>query len=204
MSNEIINTYDIADAGEFEVESDIVATEAPEERGIEFHVSMRNYTQRDMEILIIEAAATQIVGRRGDHDMAKAIEQKCVELINEKATAALSSVTAEIIDQPMTPAFGDKKPVTMREFLALYGREYLTERVDRDGKPCSVSYGSNTFTRIEFLVSKYMDRKFKSEIEAATSAAIREIQAAINAQHNALLTAAKARLREALAKATAQ
>lgn len=209
--NEITNTGDIAmaaydgnpmyDDGPAEVPH-LNATHEPEP-GISFHVQMQGYTKSAMDGLIVEAAAQLIVGRHNKNEIAKAIEAKCIELLTAKADAALQGVTAAIIDQPLTPNFGDKKPVTMREFIGLTGREYLTERVDRDGKPSSGGWGSSTFTRIELLVSQFMERKFKTEIEKATSAAIREVQDAIKASHAALLEAEKARLREALAKVSA-
>lgn len=209
-SNEITSTSDIAESewdGQSEpgdVGSDIVATRTPEGRGIEFTVSMRDYTQRDMEGLIIEAAAQLIVGRRNEREMAKIIEAKCIELVAKRADAALAEVADTIIDQPLTPSFGDKKPVTMREFIGLTGREFLCAQVDGSGNPtASNGWGSNSRPRIEYLVSKYMDRRFVNEIEKATNAVISEIRASIKARHDALLAAEKKRFGEALAKITA-
>lgn len=206
MPNEILNTADLTEQvwdGESEpseLETDMVALKEPEGHGMEFHVQMRGYTLRDMDELIISAAAAQIMGSRNDREMAKLIEAKCIEQITAKADAALAKVTAEVIDQPITPSYGDKKPVTMREFLGLYGREYLTQRVGSDGKPSTDSYHAKS--RMEYLVGQYMTAAFKREIEQATNAAIREIQAAIKAQHDAMLEAEKARLRDALAKSS--
>lgn len=186
------------------VESDIVATREPEGKGIEFTVSMRDYTQRDMEGLIIEAAAQLIVGRRGEREMAKVIEAKCIELVARRADEALAKVADTIIDQPLTPSFGDKKPVTMREFIGLTGREYLSATVDGNGNPTTKSgWGSSGRPRIEYLVAKYMDRRFTQEIEKATNAVISEVRASIKAQHDALLAAEKKRFADALAKTTA-
>ena len=209
MATEITSTHEMAEAewdGVSEpgdVQSDIVATDEAEGRGIEFHVSMRDYTLRDMEGLIIEAAAKQIVGRQNSGEVAKAIEAKCIQLVQERANAALASVTAEIIDQPLTPKFGDKEPVTMRQFLSLYGREYLTERVGPNGEISRESYHRLDTTRIEWLVSKHMQQNFKREIEKATNEAIDQVRAAIRESHKALLAAETARIRDAIAKATA-
>jgi hypothetical protein len=208
--NEIINTADIAEAeydGHDEpsgVETDMVATKEAEGRGIEFHVSMRDYTQRDMEALIIEAAAMQIVGRRTDNHLAKAIEAKCIELVDAKASKALGAVTSEIIDQPITPSFGDRKPVTMREFIGLLGREYLTETVDRDGKKIGTDGWNRdrNMTRVEYLVMTLLGRQFKTEIEKATSALISQMQAEFRKAHESMLAEQKARVRDALAKMT--
>jgi hypothetical protein len=185
-----------------EVRNDIVSTKEAEGKGIEFHVSMRDHTFRDMEALIVEAAAQLIVGKRGERELARLIEAKCVEMVNAKATAKLETITAEIIDLPMTPQWAtDKKPVTMREMLGLYGREFLMEMVGRDGKPVTDHWGRNDQrARITHLVEKAMDAKFKAEIEKSTNAVVAEIKAAILSRHNAMLAAEKARFMEALAK----
>lgn len=216
MANEIHSTAEMAEAewdgrsdrpepGGFEVETDMVATHEPEGRGIEFHVSMRDYTQRDMEALIVEAAARVIVGEYGNNKLAKLVEDRCIALSVEKIDKHLASVTAEIIDQPILPKYPgfktDARPMTMREFIGLTGREYLTAYVDNSGDPTTDRhYGK---TRIQGMVEKFMSRAFQNEIEKATNAAIAEIQNAVKAQHAALLTAEKKRLSDALAKLAA-
>ena len=177
----------------------------PAER-LEFFVQMRGYTLREMDALIVEAAARQVVGNRNDNALAKEIEGRCIALTTEKVDAKLATVTAEIVDQPMIPAFGSsKEPVTMRDFMALCGRQYLAEMVGNDGKPVTGDsyYRNNSMPRMQYLVRQALDLKFKKDIEAATNAAIREVQAAIKADHDALLQAEKKRLREALTKAVA-
>lgn len=211
MPNEILNTADLTEQvwdGESEpseLETDMVALKEPEGHGMEFHVQMRGYTLRDMDDLIVNAAAAQIMGSRNEREMAKLIEAKCIEQITAKADAALLKVAAEIIEQPLIPSFGSKEPVTMREFIGLTGRDYLTTRVDNSDKPTpNDSWGrSNSPTRIERLVSKYMDQAFKKEIEKATNAAINEVRAAVKAHHDAFLEAEKARFREAMASTVA-
>lgn len=206
--SEIVSTCDIADEewdGHSEpgdVRSDIVATTDPERRGMEFHVSLRDYTLSDMENLIVEAAAHIIVGRSSSTKLAMDIEAKVIEKTTALADKALSSVAAEIIDQPMLPSFGSKEPVTMREFIGLCGREYLSQRVDRDGKPSTSGY--STFSRMELIVGKLLDTRFKNEIERATNAAISEIQKSVENKCDALIAKEKARIREALEKATAK
>lgn len=207
--NEITSTHDMAEQawdGPGDVRSNLVATKEAEGDGIEFHVSMRGYTMVDMEALIVEAAAARIVGNHQEHALAKAIEAKCIALISAKADAALAKVTAEIIDQPVVPKFpfmskGDEKPVTMREFIALTGQAYLLARVDHSGNPSNDSWSSKP--RIDRMVERYMQDKFKTEIERATNSAIVEIRASVLAEHTKFLAAEKARVRDALAKASA-
>lgn len=208
--NEILNTTDLAleafNAGgtSFDELADapqLNATRDPEP-GISFHVQMQGYTKAAMDDLIVEVAARQLVGGRTG-DLAKHIEAKCIDMLTARADSMLQGVTQQIIDQPLIPSFGDKKPVTMREYLGLTGREYLVEKVDRDGKPSSGGWGAQTMTRIEWLVDRAMQREFKKQIEAATSAVLAEVQKAIRDQHAAFLDAEKARFRAALTKLTA-
>ncbi len=209
---EITSTHEMAEQewdGSSEpqdVDTDMVATKDAEGRGIEFHVSMRDYTMRDMEALIIEAAAVQLVGKFGNDRLAKEIEAKTIALVTAKADKALESVTADIINQPLIPKFtygkADADPVTMREFLGLTGRQYLTQMVDNSGKVSDRS-SYNEKSRIQYLVEKCMETTFKREVEKATNALISEIRSGVEAQHKAFLEAEKARFREALAKVTA-
>lgn len=208
MENTIIDTGNVAEMlglGPEEEISSMDATHEPTGKGIEFHVAMRGHTMRDMEELIVQAAAQLIVGKFGNDRLAKEIEAKTISLVTDKADKALSAVSAEIIDQPITPKYpfmkSDEKPTTMREFIGLTGRDYLTAFVDVSGKPTTDRhYGKS---RIQHLVEKYMEVAFKREIEKATNAAILEVRKAIEDQHKAFLEAEKARFREALSKTTA-
>lgn len=213
MTNLIMDTGNVNEllGTEFEDEGDGVsssmeARSEPEGNGIEFHVAMTNWTLRDMEELIVQAAAQQMIGKFGNERLAKEIEAKTISLVTDKADKALAAVTAEIIDQPIIPKFGyakpDAAPVTMRDFIGLTGRQYLTERVDSMGKVVDRS-GYHDKSRIQYLVEKYMEVAFKREIEKATNAAIVEVRTAIEAHHKAFLEAEKTRFREALIKITA-
>jgi hypothetical protein len=196
MTSEILSSDDLP---EDEIREDLSATVDSTPEKIEFHVQMRGFTQRDMEAFIVEAAARQIVGRSTDSKLAKEIEARCAVLIAEKADKVLAGITDQVLDQPLTPSFGDKKPVTMREFLGLYGREYLEQRVGKyDGKPESSSY--NTVPRMAYLVSQHLDTKFENEMKTAVNKAVTEIQMSVLAKLNATLEAEKARVRDALDK----
>mgnify|MGYP000911135257 FL=1 len=197
----------IADTSEWssdpdEPVADLMATREPQGQGIEFHVSMHDYTMRDMERLIVEAAARMLLGGYGDARLRELVQEKCIEQVSAKADAVLATVTAEIIDQPVISALGRGQPVTMRDFIALTGREYLTQTVDREGKPTISSYNS-AGPRISQIVSAHMSRAFAREIEAATNAAVREVQAAVAAEHKRIIEAEKARFLAALNKVAA-
>ncbi len=140
----------------------------------------------------------------GDKQFSKLIEERAITAITAMADEIIATVTAEIIDQPLTPQFGEKEPVTMREFIGLYAKEYLTERVDREGKPSKGGWGrEHTYTRAELSVMKLMDRRFKNEIEKATTAAINQMRDDVRKAHEAVLEQEKARIRDAISKLTA-
>ncbi len=207
MDNPIIaDTSELLNGdGEEGLDSHLEATTQPDpDAKIEFHVQMRAWTQRDMEDLIIEAAARQLVGRNASETaLAKAVQTAAIEQITARADEKLARVSAEIIDQPVMAGASSKEPVTMRDMIGLYAKEYLTEIVGADGKVASDYYGrSSGKTRMAWIVERALDSKFKAEIEKATNAAIREIQAAMTARHNETLAAEKARVRDAIAKAT--
>lgn len=210
MSNEITDTYDnnpeCDEYGEpCEPETHMVATVEPENKGIEFHVSMRGYTLSDMDNLIIEAAARQLLGRRSDTQLAKAIEEKCIQLTDKRILDRLSTITAEIINQPLIPeVYGKKEPVTMGDFIGLTAREYLSKPVEYNGEdsnPKDYTYNKRP-TRMQWLVEKFMNAAFKKEIEATTNVAIKEIQSQLAAEHKAIIDAEKQRFADALAKLT--
>lgn len=208
MSNVIITTHEMAEAewnpGEEprDVDTNMVATREPEGKGIEFHVSMRTYTQHDMEDLIVEAAARTLVGKIGDARLAKLLEERCISMVTQKVDAHLKGVTADIIDQPITPKYpfmkADEKPMTMREFIGLTGRDYLEGRVDSSGNPTTDRTYSKP--RLQHLVQSAMERTFKLEMEKATNAALSEVQKEIRSRHEAMIAAEKKRLQDAMAR----
>jgi len=182
------------------LEHAMAATDEPTGEKIEFHVQMKAWTLSDMESLIVEAAARKIVGQYSDKELSKRIQDRCIDLLTRKADATLEGVTREIIDQPVMAQTGGAKahPVTVGEMIGLYGREYLSKPVNREGNPSTEVYG--TKPRIQWLTERYLDIKFKREIEIATNAAISEVQRAVKASQEALIAKEKQRFFEALAK----
>lgn len=211
MSNVILDTAGLAEDGivdgsENSDAADLEAVREPTTDRMSFHIEMKGYTLSDMETMIVEAAARQLIGERRD-EFRKAVEAKCMEMVNAKAARILEGITSEIIDKPLTVQFGNEtKTVTMREFIGLYGREYLEARVDGYGRSPGhrdySSYGTQ-ITRGEYIARSYMDSRFKDEIERATSAAITSIRQAVNAKHQATISEEKRRLAAALAEVTA-
>lgn len=203
MASEIMHTSDIAELnGEDGPDSDLSAMTGPSAppHPIEFTVQMRGHTMNDMETLIVHAAARQLVGDHDKTSLAKQIEAACKELIVAKVNAGLAKVTDAIIDQPLTPSWGDKKPMTMREAINLTPSAYLSQRVTNDGKPATSGQYHTWGTMLEWLVFQTISAKFKNELEAATRSAIRDVQDEIKARHAAMIEEEKKRFREALDK----
>jgi len=210
MTETIIETADIVEMVGYD-EDDLprddlsATTDSDPEAKIEFHVQMRSWTERDMGDLIVEAAARVLIGRHGTETvLAKAVQESAIAEITKRANARLAVVAKEVLNQPvLTDPYNKKEPVTIGEMIGLHTREYLTAQVGSDDKWDDSYYGRRTNKpRIQWIVEKALDDKFKAEIERATNAAITEVKAALRAQHTALLTAETARLRAAIAKAT--
>lgn len=206
----IADTSELAELCGFDEEhgprEDMTATVEPDPTAkIEFHVQMRSWTVKDMEELVIEAAARQLVGRNASEGvLAKAVQDSAIRQITERADAKLATVSAEILEQPVLYGpHSAKEPVTLRDMMGLYAKDYLTERVGQDGKPDESYHGSRyNKPRIQWIVERALDGKFKTEIEKATNAAIAQIQSAVREQHKAVVDAETARIRAAIAKAT--
>ncbi len=213
MSNEILNTGDLAEDAyngfdeASEVQSDLVATHEAECKGIEFHVSMRDHTMSDMQELIVAAAARMLVGNYGQNELAKLVQERAIAIITQKADEAVAKIAADILDQPIIPQYTYGKPsaepVTMREFIGMTGREYLTAKVNYEGKPATGN-DYRTQSRIQHIVEGMMSRTFKSEMEKATTATLAEIQAEVKRHHEGVLAEQKSRIREALARITGE
>ncbi|MFC3227377.1 hypothetical protein ACFOGJ_09060 [Marinibaculum pumilum] len=201
--NSIIDTADISEDEDGYTREHMEATEQPTREKVEFFVQMKSWTLSDMEELIVEAAARQIVGRRSDTDLAKRIEARCIDLVSQKIDDTLAPVTTEILEQPIT-APSSKEPVSMREFVGLCGREFLSQRVNREGNPTTDGWASDGRPRIERIVERLLLDRFKQEVEKATNEAIREVRAALKAKQDEILKAETARVREAIASTLAE
>lgn len=188
--------------GEFEEMSSIEATETPAEVPMEFHVQMKGWQHRAFEEVIVQAAAEKMF-RRLPTSFEKQIKDAALEMFGAATNVALKPIAAEILEQPIGSGTSTKPALTMREYIGLTGREYLTQSVDGDGKPCDGGYYSRGKPRIHWLISELLDRKFKSEIEKQTSTLISEIRGEMKKSADAMIAAEKARISEALAKATA-
>jgi hypothetical protein len=202
--NEICHTGDVSGDPDYEPSGpQLQATTEPTSDRMQFHVQMDRYTQEAMEDLIVEAAARILVGKSDSSKLARDIEGRCASQIMAKLDAKLETVTADIINQPVTSTGFGSNPVTMGEMIGLMGKDYLSEPVNTQGNPRGVdtSWSFSSFgTRAQWLVWNAMETKFKSEIAAATNAAIAQVQTEVRSAHLAMINEEKARLREAMQK----
>lgn len=175
-------------------------SEAPDRRGIEFFVQLKHYQFDDIETAIVHAAASQLLGRQSDRAMAKAIEERCLELLSAKIDAALEPVVKDVLDRPMlADPYSKKDPVTLREFIGLVGRDFLETRVDSQGKPSTSTYDT---PRIQRLVSELVSRDFQTEITKETRNIVNEVRTAIKSEQTKILNAEKQRVLDAVRHST--
>lgn len=187
-------------------DTDMQAVHQPTQERMSFHVEMKGYTLSDMDDLIVQAAAQQIIGKFGSGILSKKIEERVITMMTEKVDAHLSTVTTDIMNQPMTPAYGKKEHVTLGEFIGLCGKDYLATAVDDSGKPDSKSGyfdSRRSQPRAQFLISKVITSKLDKEISSPVDAAVAEIKKAAQIKIDQIVADHKARLSAALAKVAA-
>ncbi len=177
------------------------STEEPDrdgKPGIEFFVQLHNYQLNDIETAIIHSAAQQILGRYNEREIAKQIEERCIELLSTKINEALEPVIKDALGRPMLadPYSSKGDAVTVRDYVGLVGRDFLEQRVDREGRPDKSHY-SGGGPRIQWLTAKLLHDGFRKQIEQATNEIIRETRLAFEQRQKELLNAEKQRIRDA-------
>jgi len=198
----IIDSDEFNEALEIDSDSDpldISSHAQPTGSGMEFHVKMDSYTLHGVEDMIVHTAAKQLISGYGDASLKKRVEEAAAEMLSQKINSVLEGVAKDIMDQPMTPKFPGSKsePVTLREFVGLCGREYLSQQVDREGNPASGRYGGNS-PRVEFIISSVLNKQFKAAIDAATSEIRKEAAAAIEARLKSMIDDERKRIADAV------
>lgn len=204
---DIIDTNDMAEAVDFNEDEapreDMGASTEEKPDGISFHVQMRSWTLNDMTALIVEAAATQLVGRVGKNEFAKLVEKRALEILEKRADAVLSKVATDVLATQLTPTgFSQKAPITIGESLGMLGREYLEQKVNHDGTPAErggYAYGEKQ-TRMQWILAQTFTTKFGNELTKASADGVKEVQAAIKAHQQAVIESETAKFREALQK----
>jgi hypothetical protein len=206
---QITSTEEIAEEdGREECDSRIEATEEPQKGGINFHVSMRDYTMADMEELIIEAAARQIIGRSADSKLAKAIEERVLAAVVAKADERIARIANDVMGYVLTPThYAQKAPVTIGETLAHLGREYLEQNVttsgelpNRDGR--YYDRGS-LMKRIDWIVKQAFEKALLTEVQKATAEASKAAAAEVRQTYANVVKDETDKLRTAIALAVA-
>ena len=209
--NKIIEGQEIAEqiaeeTGEWEGEglqelSDMDATEGPVSppSRMEFHVQMGGYTLSALEGVIIEAAAAQL-SRKLPSDVNKRVQEEAIKMADKAITDKLAPIAKDLFDQPiLTDKFVTKKAdqaLTLREYIGLVGREFLTMKVDHEGKPAGNFERGEP--RINRIVSDVLDERFAADIKAAFEELRKEARAALDAKLNAAIAEERERLSKSL------
>ena len=169
---------------------------ADQPRTMDFHVQMRSYTLNAFEEMIVEAAARQVAnGLSGD--IPKAVESRAIEIAEREIDAKLEPIASDLFDQPMVPErYGKGETLTLREYIGLVGRDFLSEKVTLSGKRAGRYERGEP--RINHIVAQVLEKRFKKEIEAAFVELKKEVQAQINSQLSGVIDTERKRLADAL------
>lgn len=202
----IADSADIAEAhglGPDDYCSFLEATEKPTAAKLEFHVQMRGYTLTDMETLIIEAAARQLLWSVADkHKMEARIRDAVYASVTAQIEKQIANVTADVLSTVMVSG---KEPVTVKQFIEMSWRDWLQKNVDTEGKDYTgYSSSASPRKRFEWIVWRALESKWIREITAATNSAVAEMQKSVSAKQAEILSAEKARLAAALSALTGE
>ena len=178
--------------------SDMTATEKPDETTMDFHIQMRGYTMSDFETYVIEAAAQNIMRNFNRDSMKKDIENRAVVLINEAIDKTLMPITSEFMDQPMLPKYrGKEEVVTLREFVGLCGKDYLTTKVNGKGEVASGQWDRGE-PRMNYIIAQIIDKRLKDEISKEVNSMMVDIKAEANKRLNGIINKERERINTAL------
>ena len=172
--------------------ADLTATEEADPDTMDFHVQMRGYTMRDFEVMVVHAAATQLVGNR---DYRREIEAKAAEIASEKVNDRLNEALKDVMG--MTVAKRGQEAVTLGQMIGMEAKDYLTEKVDQSGKPYD-GWGGSASPRVQHLAGKFIRETFSKEIETAFKALRDELKSAVEMKMTAVIEDERKKLSSAL------
>jgi hypothetical protein len=120
---------------------------------------------RGLKSLVADAISTE---------MARLCDAYVVPMVREE----IASATIRRTNQ-----YGEARtePMTFREYAALCSREYLQERVDRDGKACNSYNSDGKPTRLMWIVDVTLRAQITQHIAEAVKDANGELAASITA-----------------------
>jgi hypothetical protein len=131
---------------------------------MDFHVQMRGYNLDTLETIVIEAAAKQIARGLGD-DVPNRVQDEAIKLASKAIDDKLSPIVSDLFEQPiLSRSYAKEETLTLREYIGLVGSQFLTTKVTRDGEPAGVYDRGEP--RINQIISKVLEKRFKKEIEA--------------------------------------
>lgn len=127
---------------------------------------------------LVKDAIIKGVMERISNQLIMEVKSAASTLVMEKVNDTITSMLDNFLDQPViiTDKYGDVKERhdNVRDMMKQEFDEFLTKRVDKDGKPTdSCSYG-DTYTRLSYLTDKRIKeqaadfmKKVVSEVDAA-------------------------------------
>lgn len=207
--NTIIDAAEFAEDATNGFEDDIqtanlASSEKPIGVGMEFTVRMDGYTLDDFEEIVIQTAAKKLLDSViGDNEsgyikISQTIEGRVRPTIDKAVDDALGKVTKDVMELPISTEIAGRKsePIKLADYIAMFGRDFLTEKVNREGKPAGA--WDQGQPRINGLIHNVLASNFKKEMEAATSAMLKEVRAEMATKFEAFIDEERERIATSL------
>ena len=123
-------------------------------------------------------------------------ENRANAAVAEIVDAEIPKVVHEVLSgtfQPMT-RWGEPKgePTTIRAMAGEQAERWLTEMVDRNGKPAR--YGDDKQVRLHWMIQKMVDKAWQEHLRAESAAMAKEVKAKLNEKLTTDLAATLKRL----------
>ena len=148
---------------------------------MEFKIKIQNI-QEDVFVSAIARDLASRVSIKMLRKIEEHVEETILKTLTDRVDETISGLIENGMQTHMQPSdqFSNPKgePITLTEFIAEKASGYLEEKVGRDGKPSTGSYGDAKTTRLNFFLSMAIDSAFEKEVNAGVA----EIKGTIRAQ----------------------
>lgn len=145
-----------------------------------FSISVETFDTSTFYTDMVNSAVQQVLGRPGysENALQKQVREAVAVLVRERIDAAIAAEVEALVSKPIQKfdTFGNPvgAPVSVEEIVRLGAQQFLTEPVDRDGKPVRDSYTTKD-SRIGWMVKKIVVQGLAKDIEEHAKAARAEV-----------------------------
>lgn len=169
---------------------------------IQLEINVPEFTEDELREAILEASVDRVLGQvwewkqdDPDHEpvrvklkaswfveeMRKLVRETALQRVQATVETAVAPLVQELLDRPFRTVdrWGGeaRETTTLREMIAAYGRDYLTEPVQDNGRP-DTSYNARerSQSRLRWMVSETTKAVYDTELKTLVQKAAAEVK----------------------------